>query len=320
MGKTCQICGRNSEFYPLCKEHLGMKAKGLVIKNEITGKWELKNNNRNNNYNSKQTNNLVDIEDSEDDFEDDEYVNDSEICYVCGEYAPNGKQCKNCYYETLDYMDSMDKNRKAYEIRDYYYNLKQNIYRIKSIENKESNCNKLIALAILCRNIHGDDSLISRVYKDIKDIFSKVNKENNEEEIVKIKSYDDQKNETSGQVRCTDGHWVENDLERQIDDILYSLRLPHVYAKRVNQITERTVKCDWFIPVLSDTKGIYIELWGMDTQDYKQNKEEKIKLYEEEELPLIQIYKKDVLSDISILKDNIESKINELEKQIKKKK
>ena len=30
------------------------------------------------------------------DYEDDdeiEYINNSEICYVCGEYAPYGKQC-----------------------------------------------------------------------------------------------------------------------------------------------------------------------------------------------------------------------------------
>ena len=40
--KTCDICGKSSGIYPLCKEHLTMKANGLVIKNEKTGKWELK--------------------------------------------------------------------------------------------------------------------------------------------------------------------------------------------------------------------------------------------------------------------------------------
>lgn len=300
-GKICDICGKSSGIYPLCKEHLQMKNEGLVIKNENTGKWELSN-----------------IEDDE-----IEYINDSEICYVCGDYAPNGKQCKNCYYETKEYMDSMDKNRKANEIRDYYYSLKQNIFRIKSLKYKESNCNKLIALALLCRNIHGDDSLLSRVYKDIEDIFKNTKKEEEEkEETNKLKNYDEQKNETSGQVRCIDGHWVENDLEREIDDILYALRKSHVYAKRINQITDRTVKCDWFIPVLSDSKGIIIELWGMDTAEYKKNKAEKIELYEKEELDkvLIQIYKKDVLSDKTILKDQLETQIERIEKEIRKKK
>lgn len=299
--KECQICGKPSGMYPLCKEHLEMKSKGLVIKNENTGIWEL-------NENNDELQNTYSIE----------YDNETKKCCICGEYAPNGKQCKDCYYETLDYIDTMDKNRKAYEVRDYYYSLYRNIKRITNINNKQSNCNKLIAIALICRNIHNDDSLISRVYNDINYLLQGTR--SNDIEPEETKNYDEQKNETSGQVKCTDGHWVENDLEREIDDILYSIRKPHVYAKRVNQITERTVKCDWFIPVLSDSKGIYIELWGMDTKDYLQNKEEKIKLYKEEELPLIQIYKKDVLSDKALLKDNIESQIEDLEKQLKRKK
>lgn len=284
--KTCKVCGKEGHlFYPYCLKHMPNKNK-----------------------------------ESSEDEKSIEFVNESMTCCVCGKEAKYGKQCKDCYSETQDYIDSMDKNRKANQIRDYYYNLKLNLYRIKSFSNKKSNCNKLIALALLCRNIHMDDSLISRVYKDIEELMEKANDIKSKEEPEQIKNYDEQKNDTSGQVRCVDGHWVENDLERQIDDILYSLRQPHVYAKRVNQITERVVKCDWFIPVLSDTKGIYIELWGMDTKDYLKNKEDKIKLYKEEELPLIQIYKKDVLSDISILKDNIESEINEKIKEIKKKK
>jgi len=294
--KICQICGKPSGMYPLCREHFQMRDEGLVLKNEETGLWELVEENEN---------------------ESIEYENESGKCYVCGDDAPYGKQCKDCYYETLDYIDSMDKNRKANDTREYYYSLKQNIYKIKSLANKQSNCNKLIALALLCRNIHNDDSLVSRVYNDIEDILSKAQKK---EEIPTVKNYDEQKNETSGQVKCTDGHWVENDLEKQVDDLLYALRLPHVYAKRVNQITERTVKCDWFIPVLSDSKGIFIELWGMDTEDYKRNKEEKISFYKEEELPLIQIYKKDVLSDTTLLKDNLESEIEKLTKELKKRK
>lgn len=298
-GKTCQICGKSSGMYPLCKEHFKMRDEGLVQKNEYTGQWELVDN----------TNNEI------------EYDNETEECCVCGDYAPYGKQCQDCYYETLDYMDSIDKNRKAYEIKEYYYNLKNNIYRIKSIENKMSNCNKLIALALLCRNIHNDDSLISRVYNDIENLIKEnYQKQEITEEKTTLKNYDEQKNDISGQVRCIDGHWVDSDLEREIDDMLYSLRKIHIYGKRVNEITSRTVKCDWFIPVLSDSKGIYIELWGMDTEDYNKNKEEKIKLYQEEELPLIQIFKKDIQGDKSILRDNLESEIKQKETELKRKK
>src|SRR5690606_4151476 len=37
-GKTCQICGKPSGIYPLCKEHLELKNAGKVVKNE-SGSW-----------------------------------------------------------------------------------------------------------------------------------------------------------------------------------------------------------------------------------------------------------------------------------------
>lgn len=34
-------------------------------------------------------------------------------CIVCGEDAPNGSLCRDCYYEMLDYKDTFDKNAKV---------------------------------------------------------------------------------------------------------------------------------------------------------------------------------------------------------------
>ena len=58
---------------------------------------------------------------------------------------------------------------------------------------------------------------------------------------------------------------------------------------------------DWFIP-LQESKGIYIEYWGMDSADYEDNKEEKLKLYEKykDKVKLISIEKEDV-NDIQTL-------------------
>lgn len=39
MGKNCVICGKPSGIYPLCREHLQMKAEGKVIKCETCGDW-----------------------------------------------------------------------------------------------------------------------------------------------------------------------------------------------------------------------------------------------------------------------------------------
>ena len=307
--KTCPICGSvTSSLYGnyrkdgLCKKHANELKLGNITFDKKNNKW----------VNIVENTNILEQEEL-----DIEYQNESQVCYICGEDAPQGKQCKDCYYETLDYIENIDKNRKANELREWYYNLKNSIFRMSNYNQKQTNCNKLIALAMLCRNVHGDDALISRVYKDVEDLLKANKNKKNQEE--KQQNYDEHKNEISGGVKCVDGHWVENDLEREIDDILYSLRKPHVYAKRVNEITTRTVKSDWFIPVLSDTKGIYIELWGMETEDYKRNKEEKIQLYKEEELSLIEIYRKDVMSDKALLRDNLESWINEKEKELKRK-
>ncbi len=247
-----------------------------------------------------------------------EFQNKNGHCCICGKPAPNGKQCRDCYYETLDYKDNIDKNRKAHDIREWYYNLKDSIYRKKDYSKKQTNCNKLIALAIINRDFHSDDSLITRVYQDIENLLKQETKQKNQEKNNSL-AYDYQKNESSNEVLCFDGHWVENDLEREIDDMLYRMRRCHAYGKKVNEITTRAVKCDWFIPILSETKGIYIEFWGMDTPDYKKNKEEKIKLYEEEELPLIQIYRKELLADKVSIFDKLDKEIKEHEKKIMKK-
>lgn len=63
----------------------------------------------------------------------------------------------------------------------------------------------------------------------------------------------------------------------------------------IPSVQERAVYADWYIP-LSGAKGIYIEYWGMDKQDYQDNKEEKLKLYEKykDRVKLIQIDKNDI--------------------------
>ena len=57
-----------------------------------------------------------------------------------------------------------------------------------------------------------------------------------------------------------DGHYVKSNPESIIDDILYELRIVHCYEKKVPiDLDEQTVTCDWFIPVLNNRSGIYIE-------------------------------------------------------------
>lgn len=83
-GKICQICGKSSGIYPLCKEHLELKAKGLVIKNEKTGNWEL-----------KESNDIITKKDNiSKNCENEKSLN----CVICGEKTQNGFLfCKTHY-------------------------------------------------------------------------------------------------------------------------------------------------------------------------------------------------------------------------------
>ena len=115
--------------------------------------------------------------------------------------------------------------------------------------------------------------------------------------------------------RASDGHICKSEGEVIIDDILFKGNVCHAYERRVKEIPsykDRSVIADWFIP-LGGFEGIYIEYWGMNTKDYQDNKEEKLKLYEKysDEVKLIQINKNDI-NDRQNLEDRIFSELKKL--------
>lgn len=283
MGKTCQICGENSGIYPLCKEHLDMKAKGLVIKNEKTGIWELVTENK-----TKET------------------KNENTNCVVCGETTQKGfLQCKACYYETLEYKDQIDKNSKLSELNNYYYNLKGNIYRMSDFNKVKNNCNKLLAIALLTKDLHNTTTLKDKVEDDIKEIINKKQKQNKPVITETIKKQDSQQEKL---IPTIDGHQVKSQGERIIDDFLFNNRIVHSYSPNVTEIdinSEQSIEADWFIPIISSNKGIYIEYWGMNTKEYLENKKRKKEQYVKNNIPFIQIEKEEPFEDIRILEARI---------------
>ncbi len=74
-GKTCQICGKPSGMYPLCKKCFILKDEGKIVKDETSGKWQLVENEPITNNSSEKT------------------------CLLCSEPATNGMFCKSCYYK-----------------------------------------------------------------------------------------------------------------------------------------------------------------------------------------------------------------------------
>ena len=211
-------------------------------------------------------------------------------CIVC-EKKSETVQCTSCYEEGLNYRNGFDKNSQLYQITDYYFNLRSNIYRMQSFPAIQSNCNKLIALALLSYDLYKHTSLTDRIQKDIIDIIEK-KKPYEEKKATPQEELDDAKK--SDIHRTTDGHLVKSHPEVVIDDILYGIRAVHCYEMNVPvDSNEQAVNCDWFIPVLSNTEGIYIEYWGMKTKDYIANKKRKIETYKRHNLPLIEIEMED---------------------------
>lgn len=298
----CPICGKNTYSCfgnprkdKLCAEHGKMLYEGKITYNELFGEYyDLKGNlietiyTKKENSIQKQTNKT--------------------ICVICGAESKGKEVCTDCYKEIMSEYDELDKNQKKWELKDYYYNLKSNILRLKSYQYVINNTYRLFAIAWAVKWNCKDDQLSDVVAEDVKKLIKA-------KEGLKEKKVDNKEEQTDKAIiaasnveknRAIDGHICKSAGEVMIDNILYRNQVCHAYQKTVKEIdseTERTVVSDWFIP-LSGSKGIYIEFWGMDKKDYQDNKEEKQALYKKHNLKLIEINKNDVNSE-DILEDTI---------------
>lgn len=302
---TCPICGEPTRVYMgnarkdgLCAKHANMLKKGEIELVE-DGIYADKNHKILNSAKNKFVN--------FDNFENSE-------CLLCGANSNGFLLCRDCYYECRDLEDEIDRNKKPFELKDYYFNLKSANYRIVNKNNILRNCKMMIAIANIVNDSYDDSSLISRMEDDVNEIIIAMNTKKD----VKPTSYTEQSDsQKSSIIRTLDGHIVKSDGERIIDDILYNSFLPHCYEKDVIEIpsVQRAIKSDWFIPVFAN-KGIYIEYWGMNTRDYLKNKEEKRKMYLENSIPLIEIEKDDI-KDVAGLTTRILREYKTLKEKIK---
>lgn len=238
-------------------------------------------------------------------------------CIICEKPTDDGWQylCSECYNQCLEFTKELDKNYKVYQYRDYYYNLKAKIYKLTGFENFiKPNTIKLIAIAKACGRYAHDDELLNIVERDVAEIIKKkkgkdIIEQSNEREVIE---FNVKKNQ--GEIRGTDGHFLDSDKEKEIDNLLFQLAIPHAIHYQVAEITERAVIADWYIPVLSD-KGIYVEYFGMDNSDYIKNRQEKEKLYEKYKLKLIKIEKFET-SDTQRLRVHIRQEHKKLKDEI----
>lgn len=306
MGKTCVICGKPSGMYPLCREHLQMKAAGKIVKCDECGMWHY-------------ADGPCACKGKENSHENNQIDHVKHACIICGTITKNKYLCNNCYKKVDTQTEAIDKNSNAVKLKDYYFNLKNYIYRIQTFDNDtlENQLAKMYAIADIARKLYGYEALYSKVIDDIRDIKEK--KAKKQPEALTEDETEKRNQNIPGVHRTKDGHFVKSEYEIKIDDILYDLDIVHAYEYLVTPITERTVVCDWYIPVLRRS-GIYIELWGIDSdKKYLINKEEKRKLYKKHELPLIEIEKDELKGDTMGLYNRIEREIRQYKEELKKK-
>lgn len=313
----CPICGKptstwygNARKDGLCREHAQMLKEGKLVQCSDCGSYHLVNEEcKCKNINTK------------------EQAIKKINCLVCktniNPFSINKNLpfiCSDCRKIMEHNIKELDKNQNVQQYRDYYFNLRSNIYRLYGFEEYiKPNLIKLIAIAQACKVYRNNSSLIDRVELDIKEILkSKENEITKEfqtkQEESKIIELNTKNNR--GNIRGKDGHFLDSNKEQTIDDILFDLRLPHAIHTNVPKITERGVTADWYIPVI-DRSGIYIEYFGMNKTDYNKNKEEKIELYRKHDLPLIYILP-DELEDTQRLTYRIENEYEKFKKELTK--
>ena len=291
MAKQCAICEKPSGIYPLCPACFKLRDAGKVKKCDKCNIWHYTNKPCGCNAPQKveKTETITN-------------VTLSTKCVVCSAESEGKLQCKNCYNETRDFMNGLDKNSSARKLRDYYYNLKERIFIIQDLGEARKQCNKLIAIAIVEEIFNQDTSLTDKVAKDVETllkgkkpplenpVFNEERKENDEH---KSKVHTSQ-----------DGHNVDSDMEVRIDDILYNASILHCYGKSIDEITEKRKKCDWYIPI-TGSEGIYIEYWGMKTGKYLEDRREKEELYKKHDIPFIGIEADEPKQDTQTFRSNL---------------
>lgn len=289
----CPICGEPTYVYfgnarkdKLCKTHGTMANKGLIEQCPDCGKWH-------------KANETCDCKQEKQLPKKTNIQSENTKCPICGKNSNGQEICKNCFHEIMGKREEIDKNLNPWELKDYFYNLYASIYRLKENEYAKGQIYKLYAIAWILRDLHKDTQLSDIVSAYAQKIIEK-RKSTQEYKITEEKERTDKDTVAiaNPKNRASDGHICKSKSEVDIDNLLYKFQICHAYGLKVKEIPatkERTVVADWYIP-LSGTQGIYIEYWGMDKQDYQDNKKEKLELYEKykDKIKLIQIEKNDI--------------------------
>jgi|GEM_PF-592806 len=275
----CPICGKptahiygNYNKYGLCIEHSKQEKAGEIEQCPDCGKWNKKGTvcTCQNPWNKNK--------------EDPKNNSEETTCIICGAKTKKGYFCKVCYYEMLEYYDELDYLNSFYETKEYYYNLKNNIFWVNNLEYAKEACKKLFALAKTMGD-YKNGNFEETAAKDITYLLNKklefFNKKNAENEEKNIQEHDDLQNVSEeiadyrrvypATVHCNDGHYVRSSNEKTIDDQLYKMRVFHEYEKRYKALDGNIYFPDFYLP----DYDLFIEYFGVEkNKDKNEHKKE----------------------------------------------
>lgn len=210
------------------------------------------------------------------------------ICIICKNKTKKGYNfCKDCYYDKNSYYEDLDYLNNIQDAKDYYFNLKNNIFRVKNFEYAQNACLKLYAIAEIIDELKHCGQQ-EKALKDITYLLTKkeeyLSKSTNEaikEELDNDEiSTDiaDYRKVNPANVHCKDGHYVRSSYEKIIDDALYAEKIFHEYERRYKAVDGKTYYPDFYIPEID----LYIEYFGVN--ENKQKNQYKKEIFEKDSL------------------------------------
>ncbi|MCM1222338.1 MAG: hypothetical protein NC548_48510 [Lachnospiraceae bacterium] len=301
MGKPCQICGKSGYmYYPLCKEHLEMKANGKVVKCPDCGQWHLSD---------TACKCQAEIEYTELPTEG------FDSCVVCGVETNGYAFCRKCWkkYTTEEMLDILNgtESTNTQRLEDKEMPIKNDDVSVTS-ENEQQELK--IGKCLTCSNSTSDGFLFCpecyHKYKN-KTLLLKV------EKCLSVTIQDES---YEGVYVCDDGHIVKSMAEREIDDYLYAKGIKHSYEPPYDPGNGRKpIKPDFLLEdYLGEDESVYIEYWGFDEsfKEYTERKKYKLNIYRENKDTIVCLSAKHDIKNIKfalktkLKKDNI--KIHEI--------
>lgn len=296
MGKICQVCGKPGYmYYPLCKEHLDMKADGKVVKCPDCGQWHL----------------------SDEICKCQAPVGYTELptegfdkCVACGAVTDGYAFCRKCWkqYSTEEMLDILNGKRKTDKIQEEKEEVcsDNEVFTEQSVTSEDNNkvvvidennksrciiCGKKTDGLLFCSNCY-------HIYKSKELLFKITNCTNVE---LLDENYE-------GRYTCKDGHIVKSKSERDIDNYLFEHGISHAYERELPYgATEKEVlHPDFYLPnYLGEGKHVYIEHWGYNENNiqYTKTKKFKMPIYRNLGITLICTYEKTDMGKIDTVLD-----------------